>query len=530
MKVFKRIIVLLLTAIMIAATSFTTYAANAGWQKSGSAWYYNNGSGNHVTGWQKIGGVWYYFTSSGIMTTGWQKIGGVWYYMSSSGAMLTGWVKDRGYWYYMSSSGAMTTGWQKVGNVWYYMNASGAMTTGWQKVGGIWYYMNPSGAMQTGWVKVDGIWYYMNASGAMQTGWQKVGGIWYYMNPSGEMQTGWVQDGDIRYYMNASGAMQTGWQVIGGNWYYFEASGAMHIGWLKEGGYWYFLKDNGIMAVDETIGEDRFDEHGHLVIAVLPTDELTRENILAFLDVYDPDGAYIIRNTSEEALRFWFGSDSTIGDAVRSESFDTAVHEQCHEYTHISTSWSFNSYTGKYMDSAERIYIGGGKSMQVTMTPVFDSIEMVPTIPEELQTSRFTTYINTDEDSMSSRQEGVYGILNEFTAYCWGMNNDLQLYDYKIENGLSPGYYTNTYMAYAEFRYYSLQYILYAKTNYPEVYNDIIQNESYRTAFTIIDNKFKSVVEAWSKDNWLPWYSDYEALMNKMQEKEYTDIVALLVP
>ena len=225
---------------------------------------------------------------------------------------------------------------------------------------------------------------------------------------------------------------------------------------------------------------------------------------------------------------FWFGSDSTIGDAVRSASFDTAVHEQCHEFTHISTDWFFNTYTGKYMDSAERIYIGGGESMQVTMTPVFDSIEMVPTIPEELQTSRFTTYINTDEDSMSSRQEGVYGILNEFTAYCWGMNNDLQLYDYKIENGLSPGYYTNTYLAYAEFRYYSLQYILYAKTNYPEVYNDIIQNESYRTAFTIIDNKFKSVVEAWSKDNWLPWYSDYEALMNKMQEKEYTEIVALL--
>lgn len=49
-------------------------------------------------------------------------------------------------------------------------------------------------------------------------------------------------------------------------------------------------------------------------------------------------------------------------------------------------------------------------------------------------------------------------------------------------------------LAYAEFRYYILSYLLYAKEHYPQVYNGILQNENFRTAYLTIDSTYAKVI------------------------------------
>lgn len=249
---------------------------------------------------------------------------------------------------------------------------------------------------------------------------------------------------------------------------------------------------------------------------------LTRENVLKLLDAIDPDGAYIIRNSSENTFSFWFGSAETIGEGI--DDLSTAVHEQCHGFCSTPSGIRYNNIQGKYMAAKEWIYIGDGKYIEVSLTDVFPSSEMVDTVPESLRTFRFDTYIN-GSPSMASIQYGVYGILNEFTAYCWDNNNAILQKDFRIENNLVRSWYTNSFLAYAEFRYYTLHYMLYARDNYPTVYDGIMNNSSFRQAFTTVDNKFAVFAEKQKNSFSL---ADWNRLMTEMAKPEYMNMANLL--
>ena len=384
-------------------------------------------------------------------------------------------------------------------------------------------------AVKDGWISQDGGWYYAK-NGAYVKGWQEIEGAWYYFDTSGRMQTGWQEIGGKWYYFASSGKMATGWQKIGSKWYYFTSSGTMKTGWLQDGGYWYYLKTDGSMAVSESVGKYTFDSKGHWIQDVLPEDDLTYANVLALLDGYDPDGAFIIRNTSEQGTMSWVDYYDKIGDAIN--RYGTMVHEQCHEYTESVGPFTKNNYTGMYLPGGERIYLGNKKSMVVKMTMVFDTREMVSDIPEELHGNRFDTYVDTDEIYMASRQHGIYGLFNEFTAYCWGMNANNKLESFADVNGLYM-YDTDEYLSWAEFRYYMLKYLLYAEEHYPEVYQDIIDNDSFRTAFTTVDTKFQGVVNVFLKNHpnrYSGFDRTFNALVAEMKKKEYLDLVELLKP
>lgn len=256
-------------------------------------------------------------------------------------------------------------------------------------------------------------------------------------------------------------------------------------------------------------------------VSVAVSDPLTRDNILRLLDAINPDGAYIIRNSSPSSLLFWFSSAATIGDGL--DDLSTAVHEQCHSYCGTPSGFRYNSIQGKYMPSKEWIYIGDGQHIEVTFTDVFPSTEMVSTIPDALRTFRFDTYIN-GEAAMASIQFGVYGMLDEFTAYCWDNHNSIMQRDYQKSNGLFI-WNSNSYLAYAEFRFYILHYMLYAQQHYPDVYSGILNNDSFRQAFTTIDTKFAIYAE--TQKNFTD-RSSWEVLMAEMAKPEYVNMANLL--
>ena len=200
----------------------------AGWKKTSTGWWYDNGDGTYPKNeWKYIDGKWYHFNERGYMQTGWKYIGSNWYFFNESGDMRTGWFTRYGKTYYCKPDGSMARQLVKVGSSTYYFDSEGALQTGWKQVGKKWYYMNSNGVVQTGWKQLGKNWYYLNSDGSMQTGWKQVGRYWYYMDGNGVMQTGWKYIGKNWYYMDGNGIMQTGWKTIGGRRYYFYANGAM---------------------------------------------------------------------------------------------------------------------------------------------------------------------------------------------------------------------------------------------------------------------------------------------------------------
>ncbi len=214
-------------------------------------------------------------------------------------------------------------------------------------------------------------------------------------------------------------------------------------------------------------------------------DAATVQNVTALLNAYDPDGAYIINDalSRNENILVWF----TFSDAL--SNIETAVHEECH---------SFTFYNGSF--GSEAIYTGNGSCINVNYTSVYESQEMISMIPDECRTFRFSTYVNTT-DSLDSRVKGAYGLLNEFSAYCWGMNTSVSLFDYYKTLPQTPdtwfsyvsGIGSNA-AAYAEFRYYILTYLIYAQENYPEVYYGIMSNINFLAALRSTDIKFRSLI------------------------------------
>lgn len=222
-----------------------------------------------------------------------------------------------------------------------------------------------------------------------------------------------------------------------------------------------------------------------------PDAKATQKNVMAVLNAYDADGAYILQSQIDkgEDVTWWFN----VGPM--SSGFVTAVHEECHGY-----SISFSNF------DAERIYLGNKKSVEVEQTDVYPSQKMADSVPKKLRTFRFDSYVGKSAADMSSNVDGAYGLLNEFTAYCWGSNTGMRLYSYYKEQKPDPdlwiGYandYSNARTAYAEFRYYILHYLYYAKKHHPDVYRGIMRNEEFAKAFNRVDGKYAKVVKAYDR-------------------------------
>ncbi len=226
---------------------------------------------------------------------------------------------------------------------------------------------------------------------------------------------------------------------------------------------------------------------------------VTMDNILAMLDNLDPDGASILRQAmaagiGEASILNWFsmggtlpeGYESMFGKHVITSDLNTAVHETYHQLS-FTAGWNQQIY-----------YTGSGNSITVTQTDVFDSAEIDAVVPKEIQNlsgGRYGTYISgeTAATNMASRQQGVYGIFNEFTAYCWGTVDSLRTYDYTQANSPQMGG-DNEWISHAEFRYFILTYMLYAKEHHPDVYNGIMANKNFLRAFKTVDSIFETAV------------------------------------
>lgn len=179
-------------------------------------------------------------------------------------------------------------------------------------------------------------------------------------------------------------------------------------------------------------------------------------------------------------------------------TINLAVHEITHAYQ-LMNYFTYNNGM-YYVNYNHRV----NNQKYIVSHPegkMFHSDLMGKTIPQELQTFRWGTYVSPEaSDLMASIQDGAYGILVEYEAYFIGDQAAYDSYEYlktlpfKSSNWLN--YYTSLDgTAYYEFTYFILNYLNYAKTYKPEVYNYIMSDTRFKTVFKNVYTNYKTLVE-----------------------------------
>ena len=231
-----------------------------------------------------------------------------------------------------------------------------------------------------------------------------------------------------------------------------------------------------------------------------PTDTATHDNVLALLDKYCPNGSYILRDSEANGDDFmtWMNMGSLM------EMIDTAVHEECHGYTikNGTGGYIYDPSSGKYTsDLSYAYYVGEGSHILVPELSSYKTEEIAAIVPESLRTDRYSTYVGADSE-LSANLNGIYGLMNEFTAYSWGSLAGISLYEYYLtqpitaENWLKYiGISSGTYQAYSEFKFFILSYMIYAKDNYPEIYAETMGNQAILDTFRIVEARYRATVE-----------------------------------
>lgn len=307
----------------------------------------------------------------------------------------------------------------------------------------------------------------------------------------------WEQDETGWWYVYDDGTYPfSKWEYIDGNWYYFDENGYMaHDCWIGN----YYVGSSGAMLTD-TVTPDGYrvgPDGAWIMDSVVPDIDspISEENILAIADAYDADGAFILRdgvNRGDSLLRWTSGSTSNAG------AMDTCVHEQFHSYTlnNGSFDWLTGAFTAAY-------YVGSGQTIMMPELKSYRTEEWSSQIPSRLRTFRYDTYVQQGSNA-SANVIGAYGLLNEFSAYCWGMQNQINLFDYYNSQRFDLNTWgpfvvacENNWLAFLEFRYYILGYLRYARENYPEIWQETMNNQAFVNIYCLMERRFESLIAAY---------------------------------
>lgn len=250
----------------------------------------------------------------------------------------------------------------------------------------------------------------------------------------------------------------------------------------------------------------------------------TRKNVMKLLYRYDKNGAYLLKTTKKYGdYMVWFFKGQRITDTI-----DVAVHEQCHVYTWTRVK-SFHE---------NNIYIGNKKKIRVKFSKIFRTKKMARSIPKRCRTFRYPVYISKADPKLTANQDGIYGLMDEFNAYHWGMNTNVALYKYYKRFGLESDAWDtfvdiglNGKQAYAEFKYYILHYLYYAKKHYPKVYRGIMANKNFKRAYRKTEKHYAKLIRQFDKElisigcepDYDP-FGEIKVLFKELNKKRYRSI------
>ncbi len=215
--------------------------------------------------------------------------------------------------------------------------------------------------------------------------------------------------------------------------------------------------------------------------------KLTEANIQKVLKKYDKkNGYYILKKEISAGENISFYCYGSFIDCI-----DTLVHEETH------------AYSMDYMKNRKYAYfVGNQNTVYVGLTSVFNTKKMASSVPERLRTMRYSTYVGNPSSNLAANSQGAYGLLNEFMAYRAGLNTMVNLYPYLVSQKASPSVWItylneceNDMLAYAEFKYYILQYLYYGKNHKTSVYNGIVKNTAFCKAYKKVESSYAKLIK-----------------------------------
>lgn len=190
------------------------------------------------------------------------------------------------------------------------------------------------------------------------------------------------------------------------------------------------------------------------------------------------------------------------------ESISTSVHETMHAYNgFIPVVKREGVSSHHFKQEGFMLDVNRFKIISHVEAKLFPSSDLVTIIPESLKTFRFSTYIEGVPIYSSTQSSGIYGLLDEYLAYYSGSKVIFDLKPLFLE--YYDSYYgfvrwstefSSNQGAFYEFDFFIKEYLLHAKKNHPQLYEQLKQDPDFREVYQTIQLKFIELTKQYEKE------------------------------
>lgn len=176
--------------------------------------------------------------------------------------------------------------------------------------------------------------------------------------------------------------------------------------------------------------------------------------------------------------------------AILFEDYHSIVHESVHNYNFFKSKFGRNHYL-----------VEPGIEIDVNTISVFHSSEIrkVIAIDADKKISRYDAYVS-ESSTVSANTDGIYGLLEEFSAYNNGSRCCLLGAEAAMLKGDTALAYrfiesaNRVFFAYYEFNLFITWYLKTAELFYPETYSTLQADSNLRIAYTLLDESYNETV------------------------------------
>ena len=213
------------------------------------------------------------------------------------------------------------------------------------------------------------------------------------------------------------------------------------------------------------------------------TDKSKADFFFAISQIASPSAYAILSGEPNISAYTRYAPDTSLASLFK--NFNTVIHETCHMVN------GGNSY-----------FISESIIIPVVSSEVYNSHELIKMVPKEKYQSFFRNTYVFESSGTSSQVSGIYGLLNEFSAYYNGVkvnwdiltNKEKIIQKFPLYNGGMKDLTVTTWEAYYEFSVMMAWYLDHSKLQYPEQYKMLMSNKALRAAYTLLDNRFSDLV------------------------------------
>lgn len=217
----------------------------------------------------------------------------------------------------------------------------------------------------------------------------------------------------------------------------------------------------------------------------------------------------------------WIG-DTTFLHLIN--DYETVVHESTHGFNvsigYLNKKWR------------EKIMVEPGITIFYDDTRTFTSAQFSVIVPSDASKKifRYNSYVGYSS-TVSANLSGIYGLIDEFSAYRNGCHASLvsTLKAIELKQDKHRDYFfeqsCGTYFAYYEFRLFIAWFLDYGEKYQNPIWKEIMNNKNLRIAFTLIDDLFLEDIKLIKQlQDKLKYYGyDY-------YERTYVDYLRQLIP